>query len=226
MASHQPAPESSFAASATDNPTNLRALPRGGFSMGLSGGFTIPYDSENSGAGFSVENSYDLGPFVSATLGYKWPFGFRFEGELSYQRPNVGDITSVRVAGTRVAIGDGLPATGHANVLALMVNEGFEFLPAKQWTPFLFGGIGAVAFNFSEIEVNRVPLVRDKHWDFVPAFQLGTGIDYSFTENWSGNITYRFFSTMTHADMRAADGTVFESDFSSHIFSLGFRYTF
>src|SRR5277367_2233606 len=62
----------------------------------------------------SLDASYDPGFNVSGSLGYEYPVGLRFEGEIGYKR---ADVTSIGP----------LSASGEASALSFMGNVIWEF---------------------------------------------------------------------------------------------------
>jgi outer membrane autotransporter protein len=92
-----------------------------------------------------------------------------------------------------------------------------------RFTPYIGGGIGLANVSANEISIAGTDVVDDS--DTVFAYQVGTGVAYSLTQNFSLTLDYRYFAT---SDPKLTDeaGGDLEAEVSNHSILAGVRYGF
>jgi opacity protein-like surface antigen len=193
-----------------------------GFYVGLKGGMNL---TNNSSGTLSPDLSPVLPPGVSASVdlnttiernlggafiaavGYGFESGLRVEGEVGYRlngldRFSVDSVDfSVNPPGISgsLPIGLGAQMNGHTNVLSFMANVAYDFHNDSGFTPYIGAGAG-VALLFTDASltvpiIGDVSLIDDTAVAF--AYQAMAGVDYAIDSNWSVNLEYRFFGTLS-----------------------------
>lgn len=200
--------------------------------------FLPGYDIEIGDDLGEIDPDYETGYNVGGAVGYRFSDFFRLEGELGYQRHDVGRGDA---AGAGQFLSD---LNGDAEILSGMVNayvEGDFGLPLR---PFLGvgGGVARVSLNNFGLSLTTPPVpflppqtievadvVDDE--DTVPAAQIILGLGYDFTEHVTGAVSYRFFAGFG-AEFETAgfegiiDAEEFGGDFYSHAARAELRYRF
>jgi opacity protein-like surface antigen len=138
----------------------------------------------------------DSGYAFGGALGYRFSWGGRFEGEVSYGRNGISDF--------RLPPADVPPLTaaidGHFTALTIMGNALYQFELLPGLRPYLGGGAGAaqarmrVNLNLppnlaSIVGVSSLRYVDDRKWVF--AWQAIAGAEYSVTERLALGVRYR-----------------------------------
>lgn len=187
----------------------------GGEKPYLSGhlGFAAPDDSEtefDSGpkADFELDEDFAL----TAALGKRFNKNYRFEIELSNQK---NDIDRANIPGT----GE-VDINGDVESLALMANIYYDFINKTSFTPFLSAGVGYAKIDLSDITLPGTGIYLENDDDYVLAYQFGGGLGYDINKHITLDLKYRYFST---ADPEFG---IAESEFVSHNYYLGIRFTF
>jgi len=203
-----------------------------GVYLQIMGGASFLEDADNEGD-VVIESDFDAGSGVVGALGYQ--FGgrlerVRLEGEVGWRRNEVDSLTVTDDGGIGVAAGlgslDGLTATrldGDVEALSFMINGFYEIDVGRRFLPYIGGGIGAARIQADDIAVRGVTIVDDEDWVF--AFQVGGGVEYSFSPAVALFVDYRYFAT-SDPDLEDITGGDFESEYSSHMISGGVRFRF
>jgi len=185
-----------------------------------------PYISGNIGLAQMVDSTVDIkdAPLGSSEIdfdnGYLFTgsFGYRFsaarlEGELGYQQNDYNHMKG--------AFGPG-DISGEASALSFMVNGYYDFFNNSNFSFFATAGIGLANVDFSDVTYSpgtRPPLNLDDS-DTVLAWQVGAGVGYAFTEQFTMDFKYRYFDT------DKSDFDMAKTEFASHNFILGARFNF
>lgn len=180
-----------------------------GWSVGAEGGATFLNDSSDSftppGNGF--HSSYETGWLGGLTLGYLFANGLRVEVEVRHAE---NDYDKKTIASGSFSVNAKIKTT------ALMGNAWYNFNPNGSWHPYVGAGIGVARLDFS------TPGFSDNLT--APAYQVGAGIAWDFTDRLTGDIGYRFFAT---EDTRFADGALtYNSEYKQHVVLASLRYNF
>jgi opacity protein-like surface antigen len=115
-------------------------------------------------------------------------------------------------------------ADGSLSMMNVFLNGYIEFDVLGVITPYagLGLGYGTVSLNLKELDGTLV--VDDD--DTVYSYQLMAGAAVNVTENFSLTAEYRYFDTISDAQLNLSDGLNFveNSDISSHEIRFGIRY--
>ena len=151
----------------------------------IPGSVHIPKDVQTTGRNpkADYENGYSMGASAGIDFG-----NFRFGMELSQR-----------------AYDDKQSNWGHAEANSFMANLGWE-LDYWQSNVFYLGlGIGP-----SLAKIQR-PSGKWSFNDTLFAYQLSTGLGYRFTDNLSGRLGYKYFSTSNATDFERLDSHAIEA---------------
>ena len=173
-----------------------------------------------------VLDAYELGPTVTAALGYAWRNRWRFELEGQYR------TNEVELVDFRQPVGED-PADGHVKSYSLMANVIHQFSPGSSVRPFFGIGYGFVHGSF-DVDVfgvcrSRVcgPEFSFKHVDDdanTTAFQLMAGFDVAVTPRATFTADYRWWRTY-HFKMQQPDGSPYEAYLQNRSITVGLRYS-
>jgi opacity protein-like surface antigen len=146
----------------------------GRFNLSVVGGEAFGKTSSGSGVSLDPTNS----PVYVASLGMriapKLSIGFNFgHAKIAQKYSAVLDYR--------------LPTT------VTELSGDFTFRPVRygKWTPFLFGGAGALVFNPNDTLVNDVEVNIGAARQYRPAFLYGGGTDYHLLSRFSARLQYR-----------------------------------
>ena len=208
----------------TPQRSELFGVPAAGrYFMSGSIGFGFLSDATNSDATVDIESEHEIGFNVTGALGFRFQNGIRSELEIAYRQFGVDNLTLTRVGSlTGLAVG-GFDAEGDASALAFMANIAYDFPAQLRIVPHVMAGVGPALVSLSGLRTLGVDVADDSDW--VLAFQLGLGAGYPVTDRWLVGAEYRWFAT-TDPSFEDVAGDSFESEFSSHNFSLVARHTF
>jgi opacity protein-like surface antigen len=173
---------------------------------GVLGGVTLVPDIAIKQLGTSQDLEMDAGFNFGGVIGYKWAFGLRAEGEISYRR-NDNDKFA------------GVPIDGNVNALTFMGNAWYDFHTGTAWLPYVGGGLG-VARVAADASVLGIQIVDDN--DTVFAWQVGGGIGYEVSPGIVVSADYRYLAT-TDPSMTDGGGIDFDAEYSSHNIMIGVR---
>ena len=151
-------------------------------------------------------NNFGYG--VSGFAGYKWASGFRLEGELSYFKSDIDQVTSTD--------GD-TKLDGSLDMTAVMVNALWEFEQRKNFFPFI--GLGAgYGWSNGKFEGGGDKV---KGTSGIPLIQPIVGMGYILTDNISMTLDYKFVK-----GLKKLDYDDLETDYKAHRVGLGVIYNF
>jgi opacity protein-like surface antigen len=171
---------------------------------------------------------FDDGYVVGGAVGHCIPSvpWLRVEGELSYRRNGVQDVT-VATEGTS-------PRTGSISALAFMVNAWADFHPAPNFTLHAGGGVGVahIRLNVSNLSGDPATPTPFNDSDTVFAFQLGVGGAWHFRPNYALTLDYRYFHAVDPTFNGIFDPTgaalpvSVKDDYRAHSIMVGLRGKF
>lgn len=183
------------------------AHARGAY-MGLQAGSNMMEDITVS----TVNSSYKTGFSLVGAGGYD--FGsFRVEGELGYRQNDLD-----RAVGITSNSG-----SGDVSVVSVMLNAYYDFRNSSQFTPYLGGGLGTAHVSFND--VNAPGVLRVDGDDICVAFQIGAGVEYKLSRQFSVDLAYRLFVT-SDIEFTNQSGTVSEDNYLANTVMAGIRYNF
>ncbi|WP_339431099.1 outer membrane protein [Pseudomonas sp. EA_65y_Pfl2_P78] len=159
-------------------------------------------------------------------LGWRFPVGLRPEVELSYRKNTLTQFNN------RVYEGGGsIPGKGKEEVTSLMANLWYDFLnlpaPFRRFTPYMGGGLGYSTVSISGLEAGGVHF-GNTHRDNVSAYQLGAGVSFELTDQWSTSLDYRYLKTRDahFGDIQGLPQGDVRTDYSAQSLMLGLHYWF
>jgi opacity protein-like surface antigen len=172
----------------------------------------VPYDYARS---LSTDPGFGAGGFV----GYKIPFGFRFEFELSYRRNSLDEYYRFSEFLGR---DDRVSLDGHVSALSYMPNVWYDFDLGRGWMPYLGIGLGAATkfIDCGSSACDSVDLERDGETQF--AYQIGAGVAYALNPKTVISLDYRYFDSI-EADFIFLD---YDFDYANHNVVMGIRRHF
>ena len=196
------------------------------FETAIGGGF--PEDSEVDAQGAEIHlDAYDLGPAITAALGYAWRSRWRFELEGQYHRNELEVVDFRQPQGEEVA-------DGQVKSYSVMANVIHQFSPGRSIRPFVGIGYGLVHGSF-DVDVFGVcqfgvcgPEFRSEHIhddDSATALQLMVGFDIALTPRATFTADYRGWWT-SDFKMQQPDGTPYETSLEHRSITVGVRYAF
>ena len=141
---------------------------------------------------------YDTGAAFSGAVGIDFD-GYRFEGEVAYQKNEIDNL------------GSGV------SVFSIMANGCFDFLlEQSRITPFVSAGV-----SYANVDVD---VLGNDCSDGVFAFQLGAGIGVEVMKHLVIDAKYRYFISFDPT-IKIGPNTL-QMDIDSHNLLLGFRVRF
>ena len=194
------------------------------FETTIGGGFSEDSDVADTVIGL---DAFDLGPVVTAALGYSWRKRWRFELEGQYRN------NEVEVIDFRPARGEDA-ADGQVKNYSLMANVIYQFAPGSSIRPFIGVGAGLVHGSF-DIDVFGIcerfvcgperneKLIDDD--DNTNAAQIMAGVDVALSPRTMFTVDYRYWRTKDFK-MEQPDGSPFELYLRNTSITVGVRYSF
>jgi len=174
-----------------------------GIYIGIQGGWT-DLESSKLGGSFSGTTLGNGGGYnVGANGGYAFGNGLRLELEVPYREND--------------------SQQGQFNSIGILGNVLYDFLPTRQWSPYLGVGIGGVNIGESGRVARGIGLGNNSDFQF--AYQGIAGIKYAFSPNWSASLDYRYLAT-TDASLKARYDGNYTASYASHNVILGITYHF
>jgi len=168
----------------------------------------------------------DSGYATGLALGWRFPVGLRPELELSYRKNTLTQFNH------RVYEGGGsIPGKGKEEVTSLMANLWYDVLnlpaPFSRFTPYIGGGLGYSTVSISGLEAGGVHF-GDTHRDTVSAYQLGAGLGFELTDQWSMSLDYRYLKTRDahFGDIQGLPQGDVRTGYSAQSLMLGLHYGF
>ena len=105
-----------------------------------------------------------------------------------------------------------------------MWNTYYDINTGTKFTPYVGVGLGVARLKAKEINQGKSTYISGKKDATNFAWQIGAGVNYALTDNWSVDLGYRYLDE-GHVKYEDAQGSnKFEA--KSHEFLLGARYTF
>lgn len=149
--------------------------------------------------------SYEPGYILSGSLGYRWCYGLRTEGEYAFRRNEIQKMHF---------FGEGTSKHGHFRTSSVMGNLLWD-LPLASWgcycwniQPFVGAGIG---YDYQKLRATNSRIDFDQTWN-VFAWQLMVGLSYPIFCNAEATLEYRYHQGGCH--------------FYNHSIGVGFVYNF
>ncbi len=139
----------------------------------VSGGLGLNLTHEGDANGGNDSITYDLGYGLLAAVGFKAANGLRVEGEWSYRKNDVDEIS-------------GVPSGFEAGSWALMVNAFYDFRIQGNFTPYFGGGLGVAEVTFDNV---------GEYSDTEIALQIGAGAGFDLAPDLVMSVDYRLFGT-------------------------------
>lgn len=170
-------------------------------------------------------NGYVVGGAVGTCVpGWNW---LRIEGELSYRRNSVKNVT---------VGGEGsIARSGHISALAVMANAWADFPVTSNVTVHAGGGIGAAHLNLNTNicgpGCNPPSALTVDGSDSVFAFQLGAGAAWHVMPSLAFTVDYRYFQAVDPkfngtSNSFGVTSFTFGHDYQSHSVMVGLRKFF
>jgi opacity protein-like surface antigen len=197
----------------------LMALPAAGqqgwyVKGGIGPAWTEELDvDEVVGPVSGVDAKFDVGIRFDIGGGYRFCEWFSAEVETGVIHNYIDEIGAA----------DDLGDTSLANV-PLLFNAVFE-LPTG--TPFVpFAGVGA-GVSFTVLTIDDVGGLDGDDSDAVFAYQGFAGVRYNISDQWSVNLTYKYFRTTDPSwEVRNASGDIEVEGARTHAVMAGFTFSF
>lgn len=185
---------------------------------GAYGGANFGHDADttfSSVPGVTFAASTNVGYALGAFVGYDLGNGFRVEGELSYRRNGLDELSSG---------GSSTQMLGDVSTLALLANGIYGFGTAgSAWSPYVGAGLGVARFSF--IDAAPVGSPPESNDDTVFAYQLIAGLGYGLSPTLSLFADYRLFGT-SDPKFTQPSGTVVDTEYLSSAVLIGFSSSF
>ncbi|MDJ0684465.1 MAG: outer membrane beta-barrel protein [Alphaproteobacteria bacterium] len=174
-------------------------------------GYTLPRDSDLDSATTSETADLDDEFSGAAALGYDFGQVFRAELELGYRPSDVGSVNGAR-------------ASGDADVYSYMGNLIAQWdTPDWPVTPYVGVGLGAATADVDASGFPAAGAIDDDDTAF--AYQAIAGLSVDLTEQLALTGTYSYFD-IPDLEFNSKAGVDVDSDYSSHSFMVGLRWTF
>ncbi|MEN8135082.1 MAG: outer membrane beta-barrel protein [Thermodesulfobacteriota bacterium] len=148
----------------------------------------------------------DTGFAVGAAVGYDFYGYLRIEGEIAYQN---NPLTKAKTAGGDIVLHEDIDS------LSFLTNLYCDFTNHSLWTPYLSAGLGAALVNVDD----NTGYVGNAY-DSVFAYQVGAGLAYTFTQELTLELKYRYFATTNPVFKNI------EMEYATHNVYVGMRYSF
>ena len=150
--------------------------------------------------------SYETGITFTGAGGYDFGM-FRVAGEFSYAYNEVDQYRENFTYNLTFNAEDGA-----VDVTSLMCNLYFDIENKSPLTPYIMGGVGISYVEIYDLVLRNGGTIL---WffdqdDTVLAYQLGAGVEYSFNQSFSLDVTYRYITT-DDLDFFTGEGT-YEAD--------------
>lgn len=163
-----------------------------------------------------TEWALDNGYAGFATLGYeKGSFGFELEG--SYRKMD-GDFRLTKSSRTRTNI------TGDQSMISCMTNVFVIFMPEKDISTYLGGGVGMTQVSWNNIQVSGGSRIDDSEW--VLSWQAIAGVSFDLSSRVSLEVDYRYLkpSETDLTDSLSTENSF--DDLHTHNVMVGFKFRF
>ncbi len=210
----------SYAKLALASATVLALLPAAGFAQDTPGwyinggtGVNFAEDSKVKTSAGSSTVTYDRGLSFDAGGGYIWNNGWRAEGELFYDRPNVRKIEGVT------------GSNGHLSNVDLFANGYYDFKTNSIFTPYIGAGVGLAIVSAQGVGplANGSYVSENDNANF--AYQGIAGVSMQLDKNWAFTVDYRYVGADDPKLKLTSGGSSRVSD-NQHNILFGLRYSF
>jgi outer membrane immunogenic protein len=198
-------------------------MPLGQAYVGVSGGFIIPQDINNTFSGAvtgSGKLSFKPGGAVSGFVGWHFNPYMALEGEFSY-----ASFDADTFSGTLNGVTGTAAIDGHINAFSGLANFIITPLGRGRFTPYLGGGVGFASF---EQKVNSIGGVfvgtSDTFTDAAANFIAG--VDFAIVPRWSVGARYRFFWVNTGGTTTGGGISLKQDDFTAHVITANATFHF
>lgn len=203
-----------------------------------------------------AKTEHGTGIKLGGAVGYEFESGIRAEMEVFGAIAEVDKLAYGEVEVPALSFrlpGDvNVPVSGKVKQLGISLNAWYDFRGMDKWTPYVGGGIGLVRVDQKDVEYDENRLaqaVADALSDaqgqprspfppgYVPkvsatdnalAFQIGAGVSYALSEQWSVHAGYRLQQTGELKFEGRNDTAEVEATtkLRTHFFEIGVRYAF
>ncbi len=186
------------------------------FLMTVQNTGTVERSHSLAGTGFGEYSQFTLGGALAA--GYDlWPVymvpvrvdvELALRGNSEYEEAGPRGTTSLTT-----------------NSTTLLLNAYYDFHNSTDFTPYVGGGIG-MAFNYLGVDYHDRNGDANSFDDRVTnfAWQIGAGVAYSFNENMSVDVSYRYLD-LGHTEVSQGNRNVSIRPYN-HEFGVGLRFGF
>ena len=155
------------------------------------------------------KSKYDTGYLVGGSLGYRWCYGLRAEGEYAYRRNAIKKINF---------FGQGSSNNGHFQTSSYMANLLWD-LPLSSWEcalwniqPFVGVGIG---YDFQQMHASNSRIYFHQKWNHF-SWQLMAGLAYEIFCNTELALEYKFHQGGCHFNNHSIGvGLVYKLNYTS-----------
>ena len=203
-----------------------------------------------------AKTEHGTGIKLGGAVGYEFESGFRAEVEAFGAIAEVDKLTygGVEVPALRFSLPEdvNVPVSGKVRQFGISLNAWYDFRGMGKWTPWVGGGIGLIRVDQKDVKydekglaqavadaLNRaqqqppspippgvIPKVSTA--DNVLAFQIGAGVSYALSEQWSIHAGYRLQQTGElkfegRSRLATAEAT---TKLRTHFLEIGVRYAF
>lgn len=188
--------------------------------LAIRSGLTIPQNTNYRFAGKNWEQEFETGWQLGTAAGYEFKsfnawLAPRAEVELTYDQALVDSHT---IAGAKVSDPN---AYGFVRSLDLMANGYLDFRLNRYLSPYVGGGVGVGYSDFDRLGTSANGVVMDDN-DVGFVWQAMGGLGIALSSNSTVDFGYRYQQN-TGLNLKAADGTVTNTDVSKHVIMIGFR---
>lgn len=181
-----------------------------GFYIGAAAGVNIARDSEFDTIAGQPDASYDTGFTGLASAGYGLGTGLRLEGELGFRGNDIDDVA-------------GVAGSGDVSALTVMGNVLYDIDLGSRVTPYVGIGVGVARVDFDGVSPVGGSAVDDDDTAF--AYQGIVGAAYEISDRFKLTLDYRYLAAPS-VDLTTSAGASADSEYRSHNFMIGLRFSF
>lgn len=188
--------------------------------LAIRSGLTIPQDTNFKIGATNIEQEFETGWQLGTAVGYEFKsfnnwMAPRAELELTYDQALVDSHSFL---GTKVTDPD---AYGFVRNLDLMANGYLDFRLNRYLSPYVGGGVGVGYSDFDRLGTSAAGVLLDDN-DVGFVWQAMGGLGIALSNNSTFDIGYRYQDN-TGVNLKAAGGTVTNTEVGKHVIMLGFR---
>lgn len=166
----------------------------------------------------SIGIGTDRGLAAGFGAGYRFGTGLRAEGEVSYRK---NDMDNISIVGVTVPV-----TVGEYKSWSFMANALYDFDIGSQWTPYVGAGAGLARLDMKDYlgNITGISISAD---ETVFAGQLIGGLDYEIDANWSLGARYNLLYQEGPNFNYTVAGTTVTMDEDNHLnHTLGINLTY